>query len=269
MSEQLNINDIITLVKETNKQFETTVYVPSMGKDIQCKSMNASHLKNIIKTSVSGIFSNIKFNMTMYTVLRDVLDNAVASSNINILDKLCIMLQLRNKNVKNIVEVEMFNGENKKIHSFEIGEIINEVRNKEFNFEPQTITDGSYTLVLDFPSIDQEFLFDRYFEQNKLKNIKEDDKSSIRELFGPLFIHEISQYVRTLKINDKEIDMRTLSVENRVDIIENLSGSIIALIIHKIDDVFGKQINSIINVEKQIEGEMYKGTIKLDSSLFS
>jgi Mg/Co/Ni transporter MgtE len=269
MSETLNINDIISLVKESNKQFESDIYVPSLNKEIHCKPMNASHLKNIIKTSISGVFSNIKFNQTMYTVLKDVLDPSVSTTVINTFDKILILLQLRNKNVKNTVDVELFCDEDKRTESFSLDKIINKGKKDKFDFQEQTITDGSYIVTLDFPSIEQEFLFDRYFEQNKLKNVKEDDKNSLKELFGPLFIHEVAQYVKNIKISDKEINMRSLSVEDRTNIMENLSSNIIAQIIEKIDDVFGKQINKLISVEKDFDGTKYRGTIQINSTLFS
>lgn len=269
MSEQLNINEIISLVKETNKQFESTVYVPSLNKEMHCKPMNASHLKNIIKTSVSGVFSNIKFNQVMFTVLKDVLDPSIPTTNINTFDKLLIMLQLRHKNVKNTVSVVLSNGQDEKTQEISLEKIINKSKKERYDFQEQIITDGSYVLTLDFPSIEQEFLFDRYFEQNKLKNIKEDDRNSIKELFGPLFIHEITQYVKSIKISDNEINMRSISVEDRTNIMENLSSSLISQIIEKIDEKFGKQINQLISVEKEIDGSKYKGTVQINSSLFA
>lgn len=269
MSETLNINDIISLVKESNKQFETDIYIPSLNKEIHCKPMNASHLKNIIKTSISGVFSNIKFNQTMFTVLKDVLDPSIPTTVINTFDKILILLQLRNKNVKNTIDVELSDGENTKTETFSLEKIINKGKKDKFDFSEQILTDGSYIVTLDFPSIEQEFLFDRYFEQNKLKNIKEDDKNSLKELFGPLFIHEISQYVKSIKISDSEINMRNLSVEDRTNIMENLSSNIIAKIIEKIDDVFGKQINKLLSIEKEIDGTKYKGAVQINSTLFS
>lgn len=269
MSETLNINDIISLVKESNRQFETDIYIPSLNKEIHCKPMNASHLKNIIKTSISGVFSNIKFNQTMFTVLKDVMDPSISTTVINTFDKILILLQLRNKNVKNTIDVEITDGEKTKTETFSLEKIINKGKKDKFDFSEQILTDGSYVVTLDFPSIEQEFLSDRYFEQNKLKNIKEDDKNSLKELFGPLFIHEISQYVKDIKISDAEINMRNLSVEDRTRIMENLPSNIITKIIEKIDDVFGKQINKLLSVEKEIDGTKYKGAVQINSTLFS
>lgn len=269
MSDNLSINDIISLVKETNKQFESTIYIPSLNKEVYCKPMNASHLTDIIKTSVSGIFSNIMFNQTMFVVLKHVLDSTISTADINIFDKILILLQLRNKNVKNTIDVELYNEENKIIEKISLDKIINKHKKEKYDFQDQIIVDGSFILTLSFPSIEQEFLFDRYFEQNKIKNIKEDDKNALKDLFGPLFIHEIAQYIKTIKISDKEINFYSMSVQDRLNILDNLPSSIISNIIEKIDEYFGKYINKLITIEKEINSQKYKGTIQINASIFA
>jgi hypothetical protein len=84
MSETLNINDIIGLVKETNKDFEMDIYIPSLNKDVHFKPMNASHLKSIIKTSVEGIFANNYFNQSVFSIIKDICDPSIPLSNINL-----------------------------------------------------------------------------------------------------------------------------------------------------------------------------------------
>ena len=115
MSETLNINDIINLVKESNKEFECDIFLPSLKKEVRFKPMNASHLKAIIKTSVEGVFSNNIFNQTLYAIIRDIIDPSVQLSEITTIDKIYILFQLRNKNVKNTISIEVKNGEVSKV----------------------------------------------------------------------------------------------------------------------------------------------------------
>lgn len=269
MSEKLNVNDIINLVKESNKEFECDLFIPSLKKDVRFKPMNASHLKSIIKTSVEGVFTNNIFNQTICSIIKDIIDPAVPISNITILDKIYILLQLRVSNVKDVISVQLSNNEKKISFDLKIKEHLKELKKKKINFENQTFTDGPYSVILGFPTMDQEFMSDRFFEQTKIKKIDEKDKNSIKELLAPLFIAEISQYVKTLKIKDQEIDFLSLPINERWSIIESLSTNVISKIIEKIDENFGKHVNEVLSIEKEIDGEKYSGKIELNASLFS
>ena len=269
MSETLNINDIINLVKESNKEFECDIFLPSLKKDVRFKPMNASHLKAIIKTSVEGVFSNNIFNQTLYSIIRDIIDPSVQLSEITTIDKIYILFQLRNKNVKNTISVEVKNGEASNVIEEDLNKIISKLKKKKLNFESQTLSDGPYSVTIGLPTIDQEFVSDRYFEQTKIKKIDEKDKNALKDLLAPLFISEITQYIKTLKIKEQEIDFLSLNISERLSIVESLSTNIISKIIEKIDESFGKQINEILTIEKEIDGEKYSGKIELNANLFT
>lgn len=269
MSETLNINDIINLVKESNKEFECDIFIPSLKKDVRFKPMNASHLKSIIKTSVEGVFANNIFNQILYSIIRDIIDPSVQLSEVTTIDKIYILLQLRKANVKNVVSLEFTTGEKTKVLEEDLGKIIAKLKKKKINFGDETFSDGPYSVTIGFPTIDQEFVSDRYFDQTKIKKVDDKDKNALKDLLAPLFISEITQYIKVLKIKDQEINFLTLPIGERWAIVESLSTNIISKIIEKIDESFGKQINEILTIEKEIDGEKYSGKLELNSSLFT
>jgi hypothetical protein len=269
MSETLNINDIINLVKESNKEFESDLFLPSLKKDVHFKPMNASHLKSIIKTSVEGVFANNMFNQTLFAIIKDVIDSSIPLSSITTIDKIYILLQLRKMNVKNKISVEFKNGETTKVVEEDLDKIISKLKKKKLDFSFQTLDDGPYSLTIGLPTIDQEFISDRYFEQTKIKKIDEKDKNALKDLLAPLFISEITQYIKVLKIKEQEINFLSLPISERLAIVETLSTNIISKIIEKIDESFGKQINEILKIEKEIDGEKYIGKIELNANLFT
>lgn len=269
MSETLNINDIIGLVKETNKDFEMDVYVPSLNKDVHFKPMNASHLKSIIKTSVEGIFANNYFNQSVFSIIRDICDSSVPLSKITTLDKIFILLQLRKKNVKNSISVDFKKDDKAVSEDVDLEQFLNKIKKQKLSFSDEIYKNGAYEITVGFPSIEQEYLFDTYFQQSKIKKIDENDRAALKELFAPLFISEITQYIKSIKIKDQEINLLSLSIAERTSIVESLSGTVVSGIIETIDKSFGRQISKILTLEKEIEGEVYKGQIELNANIFA
>jgi hypothetical protein len=269
MSETLNINEIIGLVKETNKDFEMDIYVPSLNKEVHFKPMNASHLKTIIKTSVEGVFANNYFNQSVYSIIKDICDSSIPLSKITTLDKIFILLQLRKKNVKNSISIEFKNEDKTVTEEVNLEEFLKNIKKKKLSFSDEVYKNESYEITLGFPSIEQEFSFDRYFEQNKIKKTDQNDRSALKELFAPLFINEISQYIKIIKIKEHEINFLALPISERNAIVESLPGTIVSGIIENIDKNFGKQISKIISLEKEINGEVYKGQIELNANIFA
>lgn len=270
MSENLNINEIIKLVKDSNKEFESDIYVPSQNKEVHVKPMTASHLKAIIKSAVSETFQDLAFNQTTFIILRDILDASCPVSSITNLDKIVILLQLRQKNVKPTIKVTLKKDDNKSIEEeIDISKIISKVKKSKFTFKDENIQDGIYELTLGYPTIDQENSFHRYLEQTKIKKIDENNKEDLKNLFGPIFIQELAVYVKSIKIKEQVIDMHKLTIVDRISVVENLPTSCLIKMMEKIDSYFGKQINEIIGIEKEVDNEKYSGDIPINASLFT
>lgn len=269
MPDNLNVADILNLVMESNKEFESQIFIPSLQKEIHAKPMNASHLKSILKTSVSGVFANNGFNQTTFVMLKEILDPSVPTSQINVLDKVAILLQLRKLNGKSSVDVEVTSGEVQRIVQVDLSHIIDKIKNSELDFTDAVAKAGNIEVTINYPSLDQEFLFDRNFETNRMKKLDENNKEAVKELLGPLFIKELTQYIKTLQIGDNLIDFLKLSADNRLAIVEKLPSSVITNIIDTIDVRFGKPITEILTVEMELDGLPFKGSISVGSNLFT
>ena len=269
MSQPLNINEILNLVRESNRDLEKSLYIPSLGKSVVVKPMTALHLKNIIKTSVSGIFANNIFNQTVYGILNEILIDESVISQINTLDKVAIILQLRQNNIRPTIEVELFSDDNKIKEEIDISTILSKIQKTSFKFDDEIILIDSTEILINFPTINQEFLFNRSFEKNYTKKIDESDKTALKEIFGVLFIYEIAQYLKSIKFKDTVIDFSEYSVDNRISVVENISGNTISKIIETVDQKFGKQLTDILTVEKTIDGITYSGKIEINPSILS
>jgi hypothetical protein len=264
----LNQQEILALLKESNKQFESNTYIPSLNKEVHIKPMNALHLKSIIKTALAGSFVDNQFNQTMFVILKDILDPSIPTSNINIFDKISILLDLRKKNVKSTIDVEVF-AETGKIIQVDIDRILRSIKKSKKSFSDQTVKDGTYEATLNFPSLDQEFIFDRDFEQTKIKKIDERNKDSMKDIPGVMFMYYLSQFIKYIKIGETNINLVAKNVQDRLTIVENLPSNLINKIIEKIDSEFGKRITEVLTVEEMIDDVSHRGVIEISPALFS
>ena len=266
---QLNYQEILSLLKESNKQFDSEIYIPSLNKEIHVKPMNAVHLKNIIKTALSGTFIDNQFNQAVYVIFKDVLDPSIPLSNITTLDKILILLDLRKRNVKTTIGVEMSSENGSKVVDVDIGKLLTKYKKHKFKFEDVVVTDGSYSANTNFPSLDEEFIFDRDFEQSKIKKLDEKNKDSLKDIPGIMFMYYLAQFIKFIKIGEVSINLVARPVQERISITESLPSNLINKIIEKIDSEFGQQINKILTIEQDIDGEKYTGLIEISPSLFS
>ena len=155
------------------------------------------------------------------------------------------------------------------MEDFDLATFLEALKLRDYKFDDVVIKEKQYEVTLNYPNIYQEFLFDKHFDDTRIKNIDETNKEALKELFGPLFIQELTQYIKNIKINEQIIDFLTLSVADRLRIMETLPGGIVTKIINKIDKVFGKQLTDFLTVSKLIDDKVYTGTVKIDPGIFA
>ena len=269
----LKINDILALLDNANKSLESKVKLPSIAEEVVLLPLNANHTKNIIKSATSGLFSDNQFNLVFFQILNEVVKCPLAS--LNLYDKEIISLFLRSKNISDNLDVEVSGlvkdeeGEDKVDRTkktVSISTILEKL--KPVTFEDQVIECDEYNVVMNFPSIVEEYSFDEHLFKNKLASIDEENKKSLKGLIGPIFVYNIAQYVKELVIGDKTVSLSNKKVEERLAVVEKLSANSINKIIQKIDSHFGKMLQSITDVSYTKDGTKYSGSITIGAELF-
>ena len=269
MSQPLNIKDILQLVDTSNKNFGTDVYIPSIKETVTVQSMTAKHLKDLINGSISNIFANTAFNKSIYNILNDILPDVELLKQYNIIDRVAILFQLRIANVGETINVELTNSKKLTLsETVNLKDIVENIRNTDVQIPDTLINDRSFEIVVGCPSIHRDYIFNNHFEKTKLKDIDQSDPEAIKELFGPLFISELVQYVKSIKSNEIDIAFDSLKLEDQILIVEKLPGSIINKIIESIDQVYGKLITEFTTVTKEFKKTQYTGKIQR-TSLFN
>lgn len=272
MADELNINEVLDLIQQHNKNLETKFYVPSLGSEISAKPLTATHLQRIVSSTVSGVFMNNLFNQTVYSLIQDCVYDSELVSKLNTLDKIAFVLQFRKANIKSTVDVDCKDAESygSIVRTVDLEELIEKIKKMSINFDDVIIHVDSYEITLNYPSLAREFLLNRHFEQNYIKKIKEEDRESLKKVFGPLFMYEILQYIKSIKIKDSVFDFYKNSIDNCMTLEQNLTGNAITKIIETVDNHFGKYISEILKVQVSAEdGKIFEGKIDVGPSILT
>ena len=261
------INDIINLLDSTNKNLESKIKIASNDAEITVRAMNAHHSKNIIKSAIDGPFATTQFNLVMYSILQDVVDAPLKS--LNIYDKVLIMLQLREKNVGDVLEIDLYNEDESTIkYKLNIAKHVAKMLKEKVTFEPRILDIDSFAVSLKYPNIEEEFKFEDNFYKTKLSVIDEKNDKSKRALIAPMFINNIAQYVDTVTIAGQLIDLGIRSINERLAIVEKLPALLMGKIIKSIDADYGKPISKLVAISTLKDGKEYSGTVDINAGLF-
>lgn len=271
MADELNINEVLDLIQQNNKNLEKKFYIPSLGSEVNVKPLTAAHLQRIVTSTVSGVFMNNLFNQTVYSLIQDCIADSELVAKLNTLDKIVILLQLRNANIKNTVDVDFPDKETLGtfVREINLEEKLEKIKAMSFNFDDQIIHVDSYQIILNYPSLDREFLLNRNFEQNYIKKIKDDDRESMKKVFGPLFMYEIMHYIKNIRIGDSSFDFYKNSVDNCLAISQKLSGNAITKIIEAVDNNFGKNITEVLQVRLNENEREFVGKIDVGPNILT
>lgn len=279
MSEILKIDDIINLLDTANKSLESGFFIASNPENpIIVKPLNAHHSKNIIRSLIDGNFASTQFTLAIYNILKDII--TVPLTDLTILDKNLILLQLRQKNINDLIDVDL-NGtetiieneseitQNKVInHKISINKMLSNFKKGRIFPTAETVDQSGYSVNINYPSIEEEYRFDDNFYKTKILPLKEDDMKGRRALSAPIFINTIAQYIKIVTIGDKVIELSKRKIDERLAITEKLPTSLLMKIIEKIDEKFGKPINELTSISIKKDDVNFTGDVVLNAKLF-
>jgi hypothetical protein len=264
----MEVKDILSLIADTNKKLEQDVYIPSLGKEIHIKSLNATHTKNIAKSALEGVFSPNHFTLMMYNVLNEIKDPSISLAYLNILDKVVLLLELRSKNISSELVVHVRSEKGDTTTTVEIPALLNKIKKMKLSFTDVEVGNEQYKVVLNYPSIEEEYQFENNLYKTRIQGLDQKNVDSIKSLFAPMFINAVAQYVKQVKIGDQIIDLVDKKIADRLAITEALPASVFNQITTKIDTVFGKQLTKINQIKVTINDIEYTGEVELSPVLF-
>jgi hypothetical protein len=232
MSNNENMQNVLQLLKELDKSNSFEIYLPSLQKNILFKQLNTEQLKKLLKTVIDSPIHNTEFIITFNTIIKEnILDGSINVDELNIFDKLLILIKTRIESVSHdytftLTEEEYSQLEtDEKIFNVNLKQIYDNFTDQEPLFDKEIIKSGAYEITASLPSLQTE----NKLEKELYKNVKLEISTpeELRNTIGDTFINELTKYISTLRVNETEIDLNTLTFKNRIKIIEQLPTSAI------------------------------------------
>lgn len=264
-NQEINFNEFVNLLKQNNDNFKGETLILSLNKEVHTKPMNAIHLKDIIKTALSGVFVNNAFTLAMFNILRSISDPSISLSAINILDKQLMLLELRKSNVGNNVKIELASDNDSIEYEVNLTDHINKIKKMKFDFADRIIQEKNITLTLNYPSIETEYMFEKHFDVNIISKKETNDKN----IASVMFFYYLTQFVNSVTIDDNYIYLLGKPISERLAIIENIPGIIIKKLIEDVNNIYEENLSKILSIEIEKDDKLYKGKLEITPGFFT
>ena len=225
-------NDILNEIKSTRSVL--TVFLPSTQTEVELSPLTLAQQKLIIESTSDTTLGVLFFNNIFYKILKDNLNGNI--KDYNTIDRVNLTLALR-QHLKDSIDEESDETVSKLL-----------TRNKDipYNIEPVTVTTGDFTFTVQAPTLDVDNFVNTHL-LNKYKNSSFDD-NKLKNLISDLYACEILKFIKSIKINDKEVNLHN-----------ELTQSI--KVLESIDSIHFKQVTDYINTVRDEEAKYTKYTI--------
>lgn len=224
---------------------------------VLCKPLSTIQLKRLIETIVDSPVTQSLFNSTVNKIFKESLVS-VPAVQLNVFDRLLFLFETRIQSLSPTATLQE-DGVPVEVNFREVVTKLKQVmrQNPEL-FSVSSASDDKLTVRFGIPLL----AADSQLSEEIYKNINPDieDTEELRKILGESFINEIAKYIRSVSIEDKTLDLSTLTFKNRLKIIETLPASLIQKVIDYIEK-YKKAVEECLTVNGQV--------ITIDGSLFS
>lgn len=217
------VQDVLQLLKDLDDTNSFEVYLPSLQKTVPFKQLNTDQLKKILKTIIDSPIHNSEFITTFNTLIKNnILDPSVDVDNLNIFDKTLILIKTRIESISPEYAFNLTEEEALKIKEFKvnIATSYNDFVKTLPTFNEQTITNKECEIKVALPTLLTENKIEKELYNNVKLEITTPDE--LRNTIGETFINELTKYIVSIKINNKELDLNQHNFKTRIKIVEQL-----------------------------------------------
>lgn len=224
------------------------------GKDpgiVACKQLTTKQLKELVKTVIDSPVTQSAFNSTCSVIFKESLIHPPKQP-LNVLDRLLFLLQLRINSISPTV------GE------FNVKQVaatlLQKIKENCSALVPASASEDKIKITFGIPLIDVELQLNEEVYKNYNPNLDTSDPEELRVLLGETFVHEIAKSLQTISVEEKTLDLVSVSFEDRLIAVETLPASLIQKVVEYIE-----HYKQIINDGLTVDGNI----LTIDASLFS
>lgn len=225
--------NILSKLKELNKKKSLSIFLPTLGKKVKFLPFTLKQQKEILSKMPQDAGGLLVFNNIFNKIITDNCeDESLNISNLNLFDRIVIILSYRVSTIGNILE-----GDNDKTN---LNEVIKNITEYDFSsiFKEETLSLKDIAANLSIPSLKYDEEVNNQISKKLSKN------ASTQEIVSELFTSEILKYINTVTIEDVTVNLLNMNYYDKLEIVENLPGNFVKKVL--------KYIEKIKNVETEL-----------------
>jgi hypothetical protein len=208
----MSISSILSKLNDLNNSNLISVYVPSAKKEMQFKPLSVKQQKDLIKSGLDGALAGITISNIIGEI---ILDNSVDKYDFLVTDKLPILLALRKQSFDNIFTLK----EGDEEIEFNLDDILKNELNYSFDTQVEIkLANSEVVAHVDVIKIQDDIKINQY----QLEKLRKNKDEAISETVGSMFIYEIIKFVTKILIGNDTLDLTTLSIKDRLTVIESV-----------------------------------------------
>lgn len=252
-------NFVLDKLKQIAATNKVTSFARSLNQEVSLTPLTIKQQKDIIKTALDIVLSPITFSIVTSDILKD---NLQPKANLTILDKPLLLLSLRANSLGTSVTLD---DEGKTTIDF--SENLKLKNNIDVSRLTETISFPGLDIATKVPTLEEDYRVN--LECKKvLENKKSKEEEKVKDLIGEVYIYEIIKFIDSLKLTTdskvEEIKFNTLSIQQRVETVENLPMAVTTKLIESIS-----KIRAVESEPLKLDVNGKEVTITLDTAFFT
>jgi len=270
-----SVNDILNMMNRASEVFSYEIFIPSLNRNIMFREMNTSQQKRLLKAIIDSPAYNTEFIFTLRQIFEENCTEKIEIDKLTIFDKMVIAMTMRSVSINNDLDLEFTLPVSKKkiVRRIDLKDLVNKAV-KDVTIKPATIKDdkGAFQVDCYLPTIGEEFSLENELRRD-VTTIEIKDEKQLRNTVGEVFSNELVKYIKKITIKSggdemAEVDMSTLKFKDRIRMVEKLPTAVLKHIIRYMTEVT-KEVNKLVLIKDEIDGETVEQRIKLDASFFT
>lgn len=269
-NQQANIQDVLQLLKELDTSTGFNIYIPSLKRSIKFKQLNTQQLKRLLKTVIDSPIHNTEFTLTFNTLIKENCLESIDTETLTCYDKIFILFKTRIESVSPEYtftytedEINEYNLTDKTL-IVNLADRYNSVVEQTPVFEIEDVNIENINLTIGLPSLKTENKLEKELYKNV--NLEINTPEQLRTTLGDTFINELTKFIVSLKIQEKEINFDNLDFKTRIKLVEQLPTSVINKVLKYIEK-YKKQTNELLAFN--IPGTPESKEMPLDATFFN
>ena len=241
-----NVSSFVSKLEKISDD-KTTIYLPSLKKDIEVSSLTIKQQKDLISSSLDGLKGAINFSRTLNKVVLD----STGINDLKIYDRLPIVIGLRKESLGSKIK----NGEDR----IDLERVIGNIKKIPLEIKDEkTVKFKSLKVNLKVPTLKQENIL-----LNKVEQDIDNEADDLKQGVGLLYIVELLKYIVSIEIDEDVIDFSDIRISERMELVEKLPLSIyndVSTFIEAINE-YNNSILTLDDFEISIDSDFFDSGI--------